>query len=68
MPKAVGDPVLNRRVKFIEKLEEQKRLLDDQVYIRTVQRMADVDGQKQPVVLQQKVRPWWKNDVLGRRS
>jgi hypothetical protein len=52
-PKVVGDPVLNRRAKFIEKLEEQKRLLDDPAYIRTVQRMAEVDGQKQSVVLRQ---------------
>ncbi len=65
MPKTVGDPVLSRRAKFIEKLEEQKRLLDDPAYIRTVQRMAEVDGQKQPVVLRQKVRPWWKSDPAG---
>ena len=65
MPKAVSDPVHNRRAKFIEKLEEQKLLLEDPAYIRTVQRMGEVDGQKQPIVRRQKVRPWWKNDPTG---
>src|SRR6478752_5608502 len=49
MPKTASDPVHIRRAKFIEKLEEQKLLLQDPAYIRTVQRMAEVDGQKQPV-------------------
>ncbi|RTL61472.1 MAG: hypothetical protein EKK42_35100 [Pseudonocardiaceae bacterium] len=65
VPKAANDPVHNRRAKFIEKLEEQKLLLEDPAYIRTVQRMAEVDGQKQPVVRRQKVRPWWKTDPAG---
>lgn len=65
MPKSTSDPVHIRRAKFIAKLEEQKLLLQDPAYIRTVQRMADVDGQKQPVVLKQRVRPWWKVDPSG---
>lgn len=65
MPKTSGDPVLVRRAKFAAKLEEQKLLLDDPAYIRTVQRMAQVDGEKQPVVRKQRVRPWWKTDPSG---
>ena len=65
MPKSANDPVHIRRAKFIAKLEEQKLLVQDPAYIRTVQRMADVDGQKQPVVLKQRVRPWWKVDPSG---
>ena len=65
MPKSASDPVHIRRAKFIAKLEEQKLLVQDPAYIRTVQRMADVDGQKQPVVLKQRVRPWWKIDPSG---
>jgi hypothetical protein len=65
MPKSASDPVHIRRAKFIAKLEEQKLLVQDPAYIRTVQRMADVDGQKQPVVLKQRVRPWWKVDPSG---
>jgi hypothetical protein len=65
MPKTASDPVHIRRAKFIEKLEEQKLLLQDPAYIRTVQRMAEVDGQKQPVVRKQRVKPWWKTDSTG---
>jgi len=65
MPKTASDPVHIRRAKFIEKLEEQKLLLQDPAYIRTVQRMAEVDGQKQPVVRKQRVKPWWKTDPSG---
>jgi len=65
MPKSASDPVHIRRAKFFAKLEEQKLLVQDPAYIRTVQRMADVDGQKQPVVLKQRVRPWWKVDPSG---
>lgn len=65
MPKSASDPVHIRRAKFIAKLEEQKLLVQDPAYIRTVQRTADVDGQKQPVVLKQRVRPWWKVDPSG---
>jgi hypothetical protein len=60
MLKTTSDPVHIRRAKFIDKLEEQKLLLGDSAYIRTVQRMAEVDGQKQPVVRKQRVKLWWK--------
>lgn len=65
MPKTAGDPVNMRRAKFIEKLEEQKLLLADPGYVRTVQRTAEIDGQKQAVVRKQRVRPWWKTDPTG---
>lgn len=65
MPRSASDPVHIRRAKFIAKLEEQKLLVQDPTYIRTVQRTAEVDGQKQPVVLKQRVRPWWKVDPSG---
>ena len=65
MPKTASDPIHMRRAKFIEKLEEQKLLLQDPAYVRTVQRMAEVDGQKQPVVRKQRVKPWWKTDPSG---
>lgn len=65
MSKASTDPAFVRRVKFIEKLEEQKRLLEDPGYVRTVQRTAEVDGAKQAVVRRQRVRPWWKTEASG---
>ncbi|MEW6639023.1 MAG: DUF6641 family protein [Pseudomonadota bacterium] len=65
LPKSSNDPILARRAKFAAKLEEQKMLLADPAYIRTIQRTAEVDGQKQPTVLRQRVRPWWKTDQSG---
>lgn len=65
MSKASTDPAFVRRVKFIEKLEEQKLLLEDPGYVRTVQRTAEVDGTRQAVVRRQRVRPWWKTDASG---
>jgi len=60
VPKTAGDPTGMRRAKFIEKLEEQKLLLADPGYVRTVQRTAEVDGVKQAVVRKQRVKPWRK--------
>lgn len=65
VPKTAGDPTGMRRAKFIEKLEEQKLLLADPGYVRTVQRTAEVDGVKQAVVRKQRVKPWWKTDSTG---
>ncbi|NGX96095.1 MAG: hypothetical protein G4V63_12985 [Candidatus Afipia apatlaquensis] len=65
VPKIAGDPTGMRRAKFIEKLEEQKLLLADPGYVRTVQRTAEVDGVKQAVVRKQRVKPWWKTDSSG---
>ena len=65
VPKTAGDPTGMRRAKFIEKLEEQKLLLVDPGYVRTVQRTAEVDGVKQAVVRKQRVKPWWKTDSSG---
>ena len=65
VPKTAGDPTGMRRAKFIEKLEEQKLLLADPGYVRTVQRTAEVDGVKQAVVRKQRVKPWWKTDASG---
>lgn len=65
VPKTAGDPTGMRRAKFIEKLEEQKLLLADPGYVRTVQRTAEVDGVKQAVVRKQRVKPWWKTDPSG---
>jgi hypothetical protein len=60
LPKSNNDPVQQRRTKFITKLEEQKLLLNDLSYVRTVQRWAKVNGERQATTKQQAVRPWWK--------
>jgi hypothetical protein len=65
IPKDTNDPVHIRRAKFIMKLEEQKQLLQDPGYVRTVHRTTEIDGQKQVVVRKQRVKPWWKTDPSG---
>ena len=65
IPKAGNDPVQARRAKFVAKLEEQKLLLKDPNHVRTIQRWAKVDGQRQATTNQQAVRPWWKTDPAG---
>lgn len=65
LPKNTNDPVHIRRAKFISKLEEQKQLLEDPAFVRTVHRTAEIDGQKQVVVRKQRVKPWWKTDPSG---
>src|SRR5258708_1492055 len=65
LPKSTNDPVLQRRTKFITKLEEQKLLLIDPNHVRTVQRWTKVNGERQATTKQQAVRPWWKTDPSG---
>ena len=65
LPKNGNDPVQTRRAKFAAKLEEQKQLLKDPNHVRTVQRWAKVNGERQAVTKQQAVRPWWKTDPAG---
>jgi hypothetical protein len=65
VPKIAGNPVLARRAKLIERLEEQKALLNDPTHTRVVQRWVKVDGEKQPVEKKQRVSPWWRTDLNG---
>jgi hypothetical protein len=64
-PKTGNDPVQQRRAKFVSKLEEQKLLLKDPNYVRTIQRWVKVNGERQATTKQQAVRPWWKTDPAG---
>ena len=65
LPKTSHDPVINRRIKLIARLEEQKGLLDNPNLIRTTQRTVTENGEKRIVSKQQKVRPWWRTDPSG---
>ncbi len=51
-----NDPVLNRREKLRVRLEEQKRLLEDDTYLRTIQRWTRVDGEKTLIMRQLPMR------------
>lgn len=65
VPRTSGNPVLVRRVKLIERLEEQKALLADSTFARTIQRWVKVNGEKQPVEKKQRVSAWWRADLSG---
>src|ERR1700720_1209870 len=65
LPKIGANPTLARRTNMIARLEEQKVLLKDPNYIRTVRTWAKKDGRLTPVAKQQRVSPWWRVDANG---
>ncbi len=55
------DPTLSRRANFTLRLEEQLALLTNPSQTRTVmQTELGEDGQRKRVVVQKKIRPWWR--------
>ncbi len=66
VPKGAANPTLNRRVKLIERLEEQKALAQDPSFAPTVRRWKKgADGTKQLVESKRPIKPWWRTDVTG---
>ena len=65
IPKIGANPTSDRRRKIIAFLEEQKLLLKDSNYTRTVRTWAKKDGQLAPVEKQQRVLPWWRVNANG---
>ena len=66
MSRGSQDPVLARRAKLVHRLEQQKRLAQDANFVVTVSRwLRNEAGSKELVQLQKRVRPWWREDVLG---
>jgi hypothetical protein len=57
IPKIVVNPTLDRRSRIIERLEEQKLLLNDPKYVRTVRTWVKKDGYVMPLDRQQRVLP-----------
>jgi hypothetical protein len=66
LPKTAFDPVLSRRNKLLNRLEEQRALLADPNLVRSVQRWVKKDGEKTLTTKQQRVAPWWREDGSGR--
>jgi hypothetical protein len=60
LPQPGTNPTLDRRTKVIERLEEQKRLVSDPNYTRTVRTWVKKDGEKTAVEKHQRVLPWWR--------
>lgn len=65
LPPIEANPVLDRRNRTIARLEEQKQLLADPSYLRTVKVWAEKDGSRQQVEKQQRISPWWRNAPNG---
>jgi Family of unknown function (DUF6641) len=65
VPVRSHDPVAVRRAKLVSRLEEQRLLLQNPSYVRTVQRWAGKGDERRQVEKQQRVRPWWRTDASG---
>jgi hypothetical protein len=65
IPKIGANPTLDRRSNIIARLEEQKLLLNDPKYVRTVRTWVRKDGEFRPLDRQQRVLPWWRVNTDG---
>jgi hypothetical protein len=54
------NPTLDRRTKVIARLEEQRLLLNDPNYTRTVRTWTNKDGEKTAIEKHKRVLPWWR--------
>jgi hypothetical protein len=60
------NPVIARRAKLVHRLEQQKQLALDPNFNPTVSKwVRNEAGTKELVKLQKRMRPWWREDVLG---
>jgi hypothetical protein len=60
-----ANPTLDRRAKVIERREEQKLLLADPTYRRTVRSSVKKDGERIAVEKHRRVLPWWRSVQNG---
>ncbi len=66
LPKSGGNPTLDRRARIVARLEEQKMLLNDSTYMRSVRSWSkDQEGKKILVETKQRVLPWWNSQPNG---
>lgn len=65
LPKIGANLTLGRRTNMIARLEEQKLLLNDSNYIRTLRTWVKKNGQLTPIDKQQRVLPWWRVNADG---
>ena len=65
LPATSANPTLDRRARIIARLEEQKILLADPNYTRTVRSWVKKDGERTPVEKQQRVLPSWRLAANG---
>ena len=66
LQKPSSNPTLDRRARVIARLEEQKLLLNDPNYKRTVRSWAKSEaGEKSLVETKQRILPWWTAQPNG---
>jgi len=65
LPSTNRSPLDNRRMKTIERLQEQKQLLADPNYARIEKKWKTVNGERQQVEKQRRVHPWWRTAPNG---
>ncbi len=65
VPKPENSPLLHRRSKLADRLEDQKSLFSDPAYARVVRRWKKHDGERVQVEHEIRVRPWWHLDEKG---
>jgi hypothetical protein len=65
IPKIGANPTLDRRTNIIARLEEQKLLLNDPSYTRTVRTWVKKDRQLMPVNKPKRILPWWRLNANG---
>jgi hypothetical protein len=59
------DPAEDRRIKMIEKLEDQKRLLADPTYVRKSVHFSGKGESRHRVEKEHRVKRWWTEDSSG---
>ncbi len=65
LPKTDSNPITERRIRTIARLEEQKLLLKDANYVRKVRSFVKKDGVRTSVESEQRVTPWWRRHIDG---
>jgi hypothetical protein len=59
-------PKLKRRQHLIERLEQQRKLVQNPDYTVVIRRMVkDLSGVKKPIDIQKQIKPWWRKDTNG---
>jgi hypothetical protein len=65
-PKVSNDPVIIKRERIVSRLEDQKKLLADPNFVRTVKRWENKEGGEK-VLVEKPIRTskWWQPDSNG---
>ena len=65
LPASARNPVDVRRLKLVERLEDQRKLLADPNYVRTYRRWVKIDGNRSQIEKTQRIYPWWRPGPNG---